>query len=434
MTPGLRAPYRTRLLVRRPADATRFSGTVIVEWLNVTAGSDGAPDWTFAHREILRGGHAWVGVSAQWVGVASRADVRIPTARGSLQVIDPVRYGSLVHPGDAFSYDIFSQAGRVLRAPGMLDPLPGLRVVALIAAGESQSASRMVTYINAVHPLVQVFDGFLVHSRSAGAAPLSQALAAREGSPASALATPDISVPQGVAMPIREDTPVPVFVVQAETDVPNALGARQPDGPRLRTWELTGTAHADAYLVSGGTNADLLTDATCDAARTPVLDVVAINAGPHTYGLRAAVHHLAAWVRHGTLPPIGPRIEMDGSTMLRDPATGIARGGVRLPEIDVPRLSLRGDRERDGNSLCFLFGRSDPWNGDADPWDGTPGDPSPTPEPSLQALYPTQEAFLSRFEAATSAAIAAGFLLEADRAEVLTRAREAVRSVVDMPR
>ena len=35
----------------------------------------------------------------------------------------------------------------------------------VIADGESQSAGRMVTYINAVRPTTDVFDGFLVHSR-----------------------------------------------------------------------------------------------------------------------------------------------------------------------------------------------------------------------------------------------------------------------------
>src|SRR5438105_9352652 len=32
--PGATAPYRTRVLVRRPAAAKVFSGTVVVEWLN----------------------------------------------------------------------------------------------------------------------------------------------------------------------------------------------------------------------------------------------------------------------------------------------------------------------------------------------------------------------------------------------------------------
>ena len=40
------ADYRTRILVYRPADPARFNGTVLVEWLNVSGGLDGAADWT----------------------------------------------------------------------------------------------------------------------------------------------------------------------------------------------------------------------------------------------------------------------------------------------------------------------------------------------------------------------------------------------------
>ncbi len=53
--------------------------------------------------------------------------------------------------------------------------LGGLKPKQIIAIGESQSAGRLVTYIDAVHPLVDVYDGFLVHSRMGGGSPLSQA-------------------------------------------------------------------------------------------------------------------------------------------------------------------------------------------------------------------------------------------------------------------
>ena len=56
-----------------------------------------------------------------------------------------------------------------------IDPLGGLQLERLIAAGESQSAFRLVTYVNAIHPLADVYDGFLIHSRGGGGAPLSQA-------------------------------------------------------------------------------------------------------------------------------------------------------------------------------------------------------------------------------------------------------------------
>src|SRR5690606_23017069 len=39
------APYRTRVIVNRPADPRRFNGTVWVEWLNVSTGADIAPSF-----------------------------------------------------------------------------------------------------------------------------------------------------------------------------------------------------------------------------------------------------------------------------------------------------------------------------------------------------------------------------------------------------
>src|SRR5262249_17753961 len=76
----------------------------------------------------------------------------------------------------------------------------------LIAAGESQSAFRLVTYIDAIHPLARVYDGYLVHSRSGvlGAA-LSE-------SP-----EPAIAVPGGAL--IRSDLDVPALIFATETDL-----------------------------------------------------------------------------------------------------------------------------------------------------------------------------------------------------------------------
>lgn len=42
-TASTTAGYRVRLLVRRPTAALRFNGTVIVEWLNVSAHSRARP-------------------------------------------------------------------------------------------------------------------------------------------------------------------------------------------------------------------------------------------------------------------------------------------------------------------------------------------------------------------------------------------------------
>src|SRR5881397_2997100 len=114
---------------------------------------------------------AWVGVSAQAVGVEGGGGI-LPGIDLHLKQVNPARYGSLVHPGDTFSYDMFSQAGQAIRrSPDVL--LGGLRPKQLLAVGESQSAHRLVTYIDAVHPGAGIYDGFLVHSRGGDAAPLS---------------------------------------------------------------------------------------------------------------------------------------------------------------------------------------------------------------------------------------------------------------------
>ena len=167
VTPGATAAYKTRILVYRPREAKQFNGTVVVEWLNVSGGIDAGPGWTMMHTELTREGYAWVGVSAQIVGVEGGPPLVPGLPPGlSLKMADPARYGSLMHPGDSFSYDIYSQAAQAVRQSGSGTPLGDLKLKRLIASGESQSAFRMVTYIDAIHPLAKLFDGYLVHSRS----------------------------------------------------------------------------------------------------------------------------------------------------------------------------------------------------------------------------------------------------------------------------
>src|SRR4030095_4893601 len=114
-------PYKTRILVRRPADPKRFNGTVLIEWNNVTNGFDAENVWFFAWEHMLRAGYAWVGVSAQQVGVTA------------LKTFSMERYGSIdvnqggTIMGDALSYDIFSQAGQAVKNPKGVDVLGGLK-------------------------------------------------------------------------------------------------------------------------------------------------------------------------------------------------------------------------------------------------------------------------------------------------------------------
>jgi hypothetical protein len=122
VTPSGSAAYKTRFVVRRPRDPSRFNGTVVVEWLNVTV-VEAAPEWSYASPAIVDDGAAWVGVSVQALSInggqslLQTSDPRQAQMSGGLRNSNPTRYGTLQHPGDAFAFDIYSQVGAALRSP-----------------------------------------------------------------------------------------------------------------------------------------------------------------------------------------------------------------------------------------------------------------------------------------------------------------------------
>ena len=93
-------PYKTRIVVYRPIDPKHFDGTVVVEWLNVTAGIDAPAAWLNAHIQMIRDGMAYVGVDAQAGGINGQAgSIAAVDGKSGLRQSDPARYGSLHHPG-----------------------------------------------------------------------------------------------------------------------------------------------------------------------------------------------------------------------------------------------------------------------------------------------------------------------------------------------
>jgi len=424
VSPGATTPYTTRILVRMPTNPGSFNGTVVVEWLNVSGGIDASPDWAFEHVELLRRGYAWVGVSAQYVGATY-----LPTW-------DSVRYASISHPGDSWSYDIFSQAGMAIlhgnpKPLGSLTPL----VHAVLAVGESQSAFRLFTYYNAIQPVAGVYQGFLIHSTGIGA-PLSQSApggVALMKVHAAVPATPDIPVPPTAF--IRDDLHQPVLFLNTETDVNFFAGVsvhNQPDSNTFRMWEVAGTSHADAYLIAQSAQ---------DAAKSGLTGSLQCgsppdNNGPHVFAARAAIRALAQWtLQPAQTPAIGPRFFLQNGQVERNPVTGNAVGGIRYPQIAVPIETLTGVRPPSAlaaNGNCILVGGTDPWDGSTDPWDNQAWfkppsgyDPSPTPEPSLLERYGTKDTYVSEYTQAAGQSVAQGFLLSDDLSEVVGLANAA---------
>jgi hypothetical protein len=385
--PAGSAPYKTRIVVYRPIDPRDFNGSVIIEWLNVSGGIDAAPDWVSMHTEVTREGYAWVGVSAQYVGIEGGGG--FPGL--GVKEVDPERYASLSHPRDSFSYDIFSQASQAVLSPEGIDPLGGLGIERLIAVGESQSAFRLVTYVNAVHPLVRLHDGFLIHSRGGGSAPLSQA-------PEPVVDTPDI-------VRIRGDLDEPVLIFQTETDLImlRYLADRQLDGPSFRLWEVAGTAHADTYTLVVGfvDKGDTPAGAELLVTDKPIPGIIhcatPVNSGPQHFVLKAAIAALDRWVRGEGPAPMAPRLEVEGTPprfALDD--FGNAVGGIRTPYVEAPIARLSG-LGQSGDNFCRIFGTTVPFD-----------------TKTLAGLYPSHDAYVAAVAEATDSAVAAGFIRPAD--------------------
>ena len=371
-TPTRAAAYTTRVVVRRPSAPAKFNGTVVVEWLNVTGGLDAAPDFGYMRDELLRSGYIWVGVSAQASGVAATVKQ------------DPTRYKDLSHPGDAFAYDIYTQAARAVRAGALFGRDYGIKAV--LATGDSQSAILLTTYVNAVDPLVKVYDGFLVHSRFAAAGGLGDGVS-----------TPNPAY-------IRDDTEVPVLVVLSETDIGFNLPTRQPDSTRFRLWEMAGTAHADQYLLN------LYSPPTTgQPAANPLGCTKPLNSANQHWVIKAALSHLNSWARGGPPPPTSPRIKMtdaNPAVIARD-ENGIAIGGIRLPELEAPTATLSGVPSPGSPGFCIFFGSTTAFDA-----------------ARLAQLYPDHAAYVTKYSAAVDRLLAAGFILgpDADAAKAAARA------------
>jgi Alpha/beta hydrolase domain len=395
------APYATRIVVVRPEDPAAFNGTVVVLWNNVTAGYENFGGGESP--EIFEGGYAYAAVSAQRVGIHGAGE-----HPQGLHAWDPERYGALSISSDDFSYDIFTQAAGAVapdRDPDGLDPMGGLEVRRLIAQGASQSAARLATYLNGVQPLTNRFAAFLLVMYFGGGTPLEvgdevmtlQADVPEESRP---------RIPEGVHL-LRDDLGIPVMVVNTECEAGSCYGVRQPDTATFRYWEIAGASH-----VSLPAMASSVPRMERDFGFALPLDDPAmqgINGVSIAPVVDAALWHLQHWLCDGSPPPAQQPIEFAGSppSIVRD-ADGIAHGGVRLPQVDVP-LAHNSAIQRSPDVFARLVGSHEPFSAE-----------------EVRQRYGTRDKYLVRFEEAARGAVAAGVVPSRDVEPMLTEAADAL--------
>jgi hypothetical protein len=280
-------PYKTRMVVRMPADRARFSGLVLMESMH---GSGAAHMFEYTSMYTMNSGHAAVEV------------VTTANTPGELKAMNDARYKEMaVANGQAT--DILAQAGALVKSGA---PLGGAVARKVILAGTSQTAGILINYLpaHAVYrtpKMERIFDGYMPTSNGS-------------------TITQELDVPI-VHVPTMQEVSGQTITWRQDSDDP---------GKQYRAYEFPGMAHVD----------------TRDAARMmPNPCALPLSTYPLQAYMSVALNHLFNWVEKGVVPPHADRIwldrnEADGSPMALD-EVGNPRGGVRSPYVDVPVVKYK---------------------------------------------------------------------------------------------
>lgn len=416
--------YTTRLDVRRPKNMKHWSGKVVVEIINMSAGYDWTAIWSALWERVVKDHDIWVGVTSK------------PNVIPGMQQFDPQRYAGLSWtnplpadqqacgslPGDpgynpnlsklyenGLAWDMFTQTGRLLKSNSASNPL-GARAKQVVLSGESQSANYMLTYYRFFTPSAlltngkPVYDGYLAETNTGPAgAPINQC--------ATPLATDD-------AQRAFPDRAVPWAGINSQWDYP---GARRWDTrPDANTkaakhsfWQLAGSNHGWLwqYLYGDANKTDLLKAGFDDPATYDW------SCGPNNPEIplymseKALYEQLKRWISTGKAPAQAPRIlhsPVDPGNGFDDKTTydalNNAMGGIRYPMIQVPVASFGiGQYALTGDCTSQIV---------------------PFDQATLAALYPSKAYYLKQYKAATQQLLDNGYILKEDVQPLLRTAQQ----------
>jgi hypothetical protein len=296
-------PYKTRLVIRKPADNARFSGLVLAESMHPAGNAHG---FEYASVYLMESGH----IAAE-----------ILTSGPALpQAANRERYADLSMSNDQVN-EILAQVGSLVRSPR--GPLAGLTVRKMILFGTSASSFVLTNYLPAhmvyrTPDMQRVYDGFLPTSN---------------GSTIQAVDVPLIQIP-------TQHEYENIGTTRQDGDAP---------GDQYRDYEFAGMGHLDSRH-----NQRRLPQSAC---------VNPLSMYPVEAYMSVALDHLFRWVDKGIAPPKADRILIDrnrandGSLMALD-EHGNPKGGIRNPYVDlaVVKYTARNTAAPQGGNaqLCGL--------------------------------------------------------------------------------
>ena len=407
------APYTTRVIIRRPADVTKFSGNVVLEILNASANIDIDRMWVNSWPFFTRNGDIFVGISSKGHVVDSMkqfdperyAPINWNNPMPDREIPDEVKNGVfkfLPQYEVGLFWDMLRDLARLLKCDCEMNPLREYGKIHLYLTGWSQSTSYVCRYVRSFAPLEKepLFDGYY----NGGGSGIGRLAPINNAHPSNMGNTEPHSDILG--------TPQPFMAVNTESENCRAFWYGDFDEPdfKFRTWQIAGTSHDSKYnLVDYYGEEDL-----------KMLEGLGIYNGyygvdgdaldtPYEPVFSAAWKALYNWVRKGIPAPHAPKIETTYSFTpkpgisiayadnLKD-ALGNCRGGIRIPYVVYPTARISRTSTRANGRLNGAFGKVNPYS----------------PE-FLKELYGSLENYAKLVDAEYTRCVAQGFLLEEDR-------------------
>ncbi|MBQ6214801.1 MAG: hypothetical protein IJJ67_05225 [Oscillospiraceae bacterium] len=339
------APYKDRILVRKPIDPNNFSGTILVEMMNNAFFMDNPEaGWGALYPYLLSRGDAWVGLSVK------------DDAINALKKYDPARYStlSLANPipkemrgeikqayhfkvdpecENGLIYDIMSQTAALFRSDSDESPFSEYDVRFLYATGAT--AGDMTAYAGFVHNYSRqpngktIYDGLQIFMT---------------GSPNTLNnEEKNIVVPNplcfidSIAPCFRLNTLGDMLGAGAHPDYAAAQRRDDQDDPVYRVYETSGAGlgiRRDIAIMENREDAEKAGGRWLD--QKPKLPY---HAFPMQMILRACFDNLKKYCEKKILPPVADKLEFSGSypdmQFVLD-EFGNVKGGIRSSFVDVP--------------------------------------------------------------------------------------------------
>lgn len=420
-------PYTTRMLVKGPRDPRKFSGTVVIEPLNPSAGFDIAAVWDRSWPYFVRNGDIFVGWTSRYGTIAA------------LKQFNPARYAPLTWGvnsavDDGITFDIAAQVGALFKGNGPGSPTRGLRVKRVFEAGFSQDGGFTFTQADVFNAIERmpgggpVYDGY-VPGGTTGPSNIDFGL------------TPAGALPPGDPRIQMQPRDVPVIQINTETEEalagllgPAGLAYRRPDsnapGDRYRLWEVPGASHVSNDLNTPaitlqrnlaelqGIPVSALAPTGCthqqfvSGPSVGLPGIVDPNTYPFAVVANAAFADLTRWVGNDVPPPRAPRIDVSSTGSIMRDSFGNALGGLRTPFLDVPTASYSPTdtvaHTTAFSGFCVLYGYNTPFS-----------------HSTLTSLYRSHGQYVSQVARESNSLVREGFWLRPDAQEVIKQAARA---------